>query len=133
MSRGPVEQAIAALRGGRAVRVEGNRPIAVASVETVTPELLNLLDARRTAPLLISGARAAGLSLANALEAADPGRPVLIARSEWIAPASALDLADPGRDFGRAPVGPLEPIALEFEAEAAAALRLARLAGLLPA
>jgi GTP cyclohydrolase II len=133
LSRGPVEQAIAALRGGRAVRVEGNRPIAVASVETVTPELLNLLDARRTAPLLISGARAAGLSLANALEAADPGRPVLIARSEWIAPASALDLADPGRDFGRAPVGPLEPIALEFEAEAAAALRLARLAGLLPA
>ena len=133
MSRSPVERGIAALRGGRAVRIEGDRPIAIASVETVTVELLDLVDARRTAPLLISGARAAGLSLANALEAADPGRPVLIARSEWIDPASVLDLADPGRDFGRGPIGPLEPMTFDFEAEAAAALRLARLAGLLPA
>ena len=133
MSRTAVEQAIAALRTGRAVRIQGDRPIAIAAVETATTELMNLLDVGNTAPLLISGTRAAGLSLANSIEAADPGRPVLIARSDWIDRAGALDLGDPGRDYGRAPMGPLSPLAFDFAAEAAAALRLARLSGLLPA
>jgi GTP cyclohydrolase II len=115
------------------IRIVGAHPIAVASIETVTAEQLALLDPGDSAPLLISGTRAAALSLANLREAADPDRPVLIARSAWIDRDSALDLADPGRDFGRAPIGPLEPRAFAFEAEAAAALRLARLAGLLPA
>ena len=133
MSQASVADAIAALRSGRVVRITGENPVAVASIETLTNEQLESLDPAKVAPLLISGSRAAALALANEREAADPNRPVLIARSAWIDRDSALELADPGRDFGRAPIGPLEPAAIEFEAEAAAALRLARLAGLLPA
>ena len=125
--------AIAAIRSGRPVRIEGAKPIAIASIESITAEQLALLDPAGAAPLLISGARGAALSLANERDAADPERPVLLARADWIDPESALDLADPGRDFDRAPTGPLEPMAFDFPEEAAAALQLARLAGLLPA
>jgi len=58
-------RAIAALRAGRPVRIEGPQPVAVLAVETATPELLELVDAKREARLLISGERAAALSLAN--------------------------------------------------------------------
>jgi GTP cyclohydrolase II len=126
-------RAIAALRAGRPVRITGAHPIAIAAAETTTGELLDLLDPDSSAPLLISGERAAALSLANEREAADPTRPTLIARSDWLNHEAALALADPGRDLDRAPLGPLEPIACEFELESAAALGLARLAGLLPA
>ena len=125
--------AIAALRAGRPVRIAGKHPIAIAAVETTTGALLDLLDPAGAGPLLISGARAAALSLANDREAADPARPTLIARSEWLDRDCALALVDPGRDLDRAPLGPLAPIAFDFEAEATAALVLARLAGLLPA
>ncbi len=125
--------AIAALRAGRPVRITGKHPIAIAAVETTTRELLELLDPSNSAPLLISGARAAALSLTNIREAADPARPALLTRPEWLDRDAALALADPGRDLDRAPIGPLEPITCAFEAEAAAALILARLAGLLPA
>ncbi len=132
-SSGQVARAIAAIRSGRPVRIEGPKPIAVASIETLSGEQLAMLDPAGTAPLLISGARAAALALANDREAADPQQPVLLARAEWIDTKSALDLADPGRDFDRAPIGPLEPVAFDYPNEAAAALQLARLAGLLPA
>lgn len=95
--------------------------------------MLDLLDPGGSAPLLISGHRAAALSLGNDREAADPDRPVLIERSRWLDRRSALALADPGQDLERAPLGPLAPIALTAEAEARAALALARNAGLLPA
>jgi GTP cyclohydrolase II len=130
---GPVALAIAALRLGRPVRIESAKPIVIASIETLTPEQLDLLDPGGSAPLLISGARAAALALANEREAADPEQPVLIARADWIDSTSAVELADPGRDFDRAPTGPLEPLAFDYAAEAAPALQLARLAGLLPA
>ena len=109
MNEVSVAEAIAALRSGRAVRIEGRHPVTFASIETLTSEQLALLDPAKTAPLLISGSRATALSLANEREAADPDRPVLVARSEWIDRNSALDLADPGRDFGRAPIGPRWP------------------------
>lgn len=128
-----VRPALAALKTGRPVRIESSAPLAVLSVETASAETLQLLDPAATAPLLISGQRAAALGLANIREAADPARPVLIERASWLGPATARELADPGQDFARAPVGPLEPISLDQEPEARAALRLARLAGLLPA
>jgi GTP cyclohydrolase II len=81
----------------------------------------------------MSGARAAALSLANARDAADPARPVLIERASWLDAEAALALADPGQDLARAPIGPLRPIPVRDEALAAAALELARAAGLLPA
>ena len=124
----PLERAIAALRGGRAVGVGA---IAVLAVETATGPMLDLLDPEQRACLLLTGPRGAALGLGNKLEAADSDAPVLVARTSWLDRFTALSLADPAHDFERAPSGPLEP--LHAPAEADAALRLARLAGLLPA
>jgi GTP cyclohydrolase II len=129
----PVRRAIAALRTGRAVRIDGARPIAVLAVETATPETLALLDPDAKAALLLSGERAAALALTNMREAADPASPVMVERSPWLNPDTALALADPGRDLDRGPIGPLHPLATDCAEAAGAALRLARTAGLLPA
>ena len=129
----PIRRAIAALRAGRPVRIDSDRPISVLAVETATPELLELLDPKGGAPLLISGERAAALSLANERDAADPAQPVTVERSGWLDAETARALADPGRDLDRAPAGPLRPLAIHCADAAAAALTLARSAGLLPA
>ena len=115
------------------MRILGKEPIGVAAVETATPELLDIVDPGTTARLLISGERAAALSLANLRDAADPSEPVLVERSGWLDANSALAIADPGRDLDREPIGPLKPVPVECAESAAAALALARLAGLLPA
>jgi len=128
-----VERAIAALRTGRPVRIEGPEHLTILSIETATPQLLELTDPRAAAPLLLSGPRAAALSLANEREAADPHQPVLVEREQWLDVDAALTLADPAQDFARAPVGPLKPMHLEAPETARAALELARAAGLLPA
>jgi GTP cyclohydrolase II len=128
-----LRSAIAALKTGRAVRIESAKPLGVASVETAEPEMLALLDANGKAPLLISGWRAAALSLGNRRDAADPAEPVLIERSSWLDANAARAIADPGRDLDRPPLGPLAPLPLEQIEEAKAALKLARLAGILPA
>ncbi len=128
--RKAVETAIAAVKTGRPVRIGS---MTVVAVETASGEMLRLVDPSGAARLLISSHRAAALSLANLRDAAEPGRPVLIERSPWLDAESAKALADPGLDLSRAPLGPLRPVALEAEAEARAALRLARRAGLLPA
>ena len=115
------------------MRIEGDEPIAILSVETATEELLNLLDSDRQARLLISGERATALSLANLRDAADPTQPVLIERAPWLDTETALQLADPGQDLARGPIGPLHPMPCEYAQTAKAALSLARSAGLLPA
>jgi GTP cyclohydrolase II len=130
----PIRRAIAALKAGRTVTIGGEKDaVSVVAVETASRELLELLDPEGTATLLLSGARAAALSLSNERDAADPGRPVLIGRTDWLDADTALALADPGQDLARAPIGPLQPAPLEDEAMARAALTLARAAGLLPA
>ena len=128
-----IRRAIAALKAGRPVRIEGGEALAVLAVETATDELLKLLDPEGKAPLLLSGARAAALALANERDAADPERPVLVERSPWLDVGTALALADPGQDLARAPIGPLHSAPLPDEALAEAALALATAAGLLPA
>ena len=128
-----LRRAVAALRAGRPVRILGAESIPVAAVETATPELLEIIDSAGTARLLISGERAAALSLANLRDAADPADPVLIERSKWLDAETALAIADPGRDLDREPIGPLKPVPLDCADSATAALTLARLAGLLPA
>jgi GTP cyclohydrolase II len=125
--------AIAALRAGRPVRIEASEPLTIAAVETTTGEMLHLLDRDETARLLISGGRAAALSLGNSRDAADPGLPVVVARSPWLDAGTARILADPGRDLDRAPAGPLQPVPCACLDGTTAALTLARLAGLLPA
>lgn len=128
-----IERAIAALKTGRPVRIESSPALTVLSVETVTAEVLELLDPESDANLLLSGQRAAALALANEREAADPARPVLVKRTRWLNWETAREFADPGRDFDRSPLGPLNPLPLEHERQAAAALKLTRRGGLLPA
>jgi GTP cyclohydrolase II len=133
LSAPALRKAIAALRAGRPVRIAAPTEIAVLAVETASQELLDLIDPRGQARLLISGQRAAVLNLANERDAADAASPVVIAQAAWLDQASALALADPGQDLDRAPIGPLEPVAIESAEPLRAALDLARLAGLLPA
>jgi GTP cyclohydrolase II len=133
LSEAATAKAIALLRAGRPVRVEGEATFTIAAVETTSQALLDLLDPEHKARLLISGHRAAALSLANLRDAADPVQPVLIERSPWLDATTALALADPGGDLDRGPVGPLQPVPCEWPAGAEAALALVRSAGLLPA
>ena len=133
MTDTPVRAAIASLRAGRAVLINGPAPLSVLAVETATQELLDLLDPQHGARLLISGERAAALKLSNEREAADPGAPVVIERADWLDAGAALALADPGRDLERGPSGPLQPVGTPCLHTARAALDLARTAGLLPA
>ena len=128
-----VSRAIALLRSGRPVRIIGDHELTIAAVETTTQELLDLRDPGHRARLMISGNRAAALKLANEREAADPQAPVIVERTPWLDAEAALALADPGRDLDRPPMGPLQPVASESAEAAAAALMLARSAGLLPA
>ena len=128
-----MRRGIAALRGGRPVRIEGLKTIGILAVETATPELLEITDRDQQARLLISGERAAALALANERDAADPSKPVLVDRSSWLGAEAALALADPGRDLDRGPIGPLHPVHLDCAETGRAALTLARAAGLLPA
>ena len=130
---GKLQRALAALKTGRPARILSDRPLTVVSVETATPAVLDLLDPHGRARLLISGWRAAALSLSNRREAADPQEPVLIERADWLDAETARSLADPAQDGARGPLGPLKPVPLAQAAEAEAALKLARLAGLLPA
>jgi len=128
-----LREAIAALKTGRPVRIDATEPMTVLSIETAAPEILRASDPDERAPLLISGRRAAALSLGNRRDSADPADPVLLERSDWLDTHAARALADAGRDFERAPAGPLKPMLLADVDAAKAALRLARLAGLLPA
>ena len=100
-----IRRAIAALRGGRPLRIDGPAPLTVIAVETATVEILDLIDPEKMAPLLLSGGRAAALSLANDRDAADPALPVLIERADWLDQPAALALADPSQDFTRTPIG----------------------------
>jgi GTP cyclohydrolase II len=122
-----VARAIDALRRGWPAAVDG---LTVLAVETADEAGLAAFDAGGPADILISGNRAATLNLANQREAV-PTAPVRVVRSPWIDLAGATALADPQRDLATPLKGPFRAVAAPDEAEAA--LRLARLAGLLPA
>jgi len=133
LSESAVRTAIAALRAGRPLRIDGPCPTAVLAVETASQQLLDLLDPEQDARLLISGERAAALNLSNERDAADPGAPVVLGHADWLDAGTALAIADPGRDLDRAPMGPLHPVTPDCLQTGRAALDLARSAGLLPA
>ena len=131
MTAGPaVASAIAALRAGRPVAVG---EATILAVETATEAMLDLLDPDATAPILLSGQRAAALGLGNAIDAGDLAHPVQVQRCDWLDRAAARALADPREDFGRGPIGPMAAQPVRCPDEAGAALSLARLAGVLPA
>ena len=130
MSEGrAVARAIDALRRGWPVEIGGTAYLAV---ETAGKDGLAALDAGGPADLLISGNRAATLKLTNQREGASEG-PVLIERTSWLDGAAAMAVADPSLDLATPLKGPFRTLPIEDERPLQAALRLARLAGLLPA
>lgn len=118
-----VARAIDALRRGWAVSVVGSDgAMTVLPVETAAEPV-------EGADVLISGPRAATLKLANQLHGT-PGAAVLVAHAPWL---HAQLLADPARDLGAPLQGPFHTLPIVARGAADAAIRLARLAGLLPA
>jgi GTP cyclohydrolase II len=126
-----VARAIDALRRGWPVALGDT---AFLAIETADPEGLAAFEAGAApAGILISGNRAVTLKLANQLNAAAPAEPVLIARAPWIDLVLAQAIADPALDLANPLKGPFRTAPLDAPPAARAALRLARLAGLLPA
>ncbi|SFP82743.1 GTP cyclohydrolase II [Sphingomonas rubra] len=121
-------RAIDAIRRGWPVAVG---PLGLLAVETADAAALAAFGG--TGDVLISAGRAATLKLANQLEAADPDAPVLVERAPWLDGDAARALADPALDLATPLKGPFRAIPLAHPEEAGAALRLARVAGLLPA
>ena len=127
-------RAIDALRRGWPVRIAGDDgALAVLAIETADAARLAAFDPRGTADLLLSPQRAATLKLANQRDAAMPDVPVTLARVPWLDLDAATALADPALDLQTPLKGPFVTRATTAVAVAQAALRLARLAGLLPA
>jgi GTP cyclohydrolase II len=125
-----VARAIDALRRGWPVAVD---EVSLLAIETADAEGLAAFDGGGTpASLLISGNRAATLKLTNQRTAL-PTEPVLIRRSPWIDLEAATTIADPALDLAYPLKGPFQTAPLCSPPTAVAALRLARLAGLLPA
>jgi len=126
-----VARAIDALRRGWPVAIGD---ISFLAIETADAGGLAVFDGAGKAPasLLISGNRAATLKLTNQREAL-PTKPVLIRRSPWLNLEAATAIADPALDLAYPLKGPFQTAPLCSPPTAAAALRLARLAGLLPA
>jgi GTP cyclohydrolase II len=125
-----VARAIDALRRGWPVAIDG---ISFLAIERADADGLALFDGNGApAPLLISGNRAATLKLTNQRDA-EPDLPVLIKRAPWIDLDTATAIADPALDLATPFKGPFETAPLCSPPTAVAALRLARLAGLLPA
>tara|TARA_R110000782_G_scaffold268047_2_gene364029 strand:+ start:5354 stop:6427 length:1074 start_codon:yes stop_codon:yes gene_type:complete len=129
-----VARAIDALRRGWPIDIiAGEERLYLLAVESADEASLPTFDPAGQAPILISAARAQTLHLANQREAADPEAPVLVQRERWIDLAGAMALADPVRDLATPLKGPYRALPLSAPDSAAAALRLARLAGILPA
>ena len=128
MTARSLERAIAAFRAGRAVSVGGATWL---PVETASQAMLDLLDPDHMGALIIAGQRADALGLYNQANAVATSGPVAVSRCKWLDQNAALALADPGQDFDRGPIGP--PSAVPAPPGAASALKLSRLAGLLPA
>jgi GTP cyclohydrolase II len=129
-----VARAIDALRRGWPIEImSGKSRLHVLAVESADEASLPAFDPDGIAPILISAARAQTLHLANQREAADPEAPVLVQREPWIDLAGAMALIDPVRDLATPLKGPYRALPLPPGDAPAAALRLARLAGILPA
>ena len=122
-------RAIDALRRGWPVRIGR---LALLPVETADAVRLAAFDPGGAAPVLLSAGRAATLKLANQIEAAIPDAPVLVERAPWLDFAAATALADPQLDLATPLKGPFRAIPVVGPDDATAALRLARVAGLLP-
>ncbi|WCT73422.1 GTP cyclohydrolase II [Sphingomonas naphthae] len=127
-------RAIDAIRRGWPVTIAGtNGTLAALAIETADDGRLAAFDPDGRADVLLSPTRAATLKLANQIAAAVPQVPVRVRRVDWLDLPAAVALADPALDLARPLAGPWIAGPLPETDAAEAALRLARLAGLLPA
>ncbi len=124
-----VARAIDELKRGEAVRVG---PFDVLAVETADAASLAAFDGDAPADLLLSWPRAATLKIVNQKPAAEEG-PVRVVREPWMDLANLLAAADPARDLATPLKGPYRAAPVGDAAAAAAAIRLAKLAGQMPA
>jgi len=124
-----VARAIDALRRGWPIRIDG---VAFLAIETADAESLAAFDEGGAADLLVSGHRAVTLKLTNQRDGTPTG-PVRIERTSWIDLFEAIAIADPARDLATPMKGPFRTVEIADDRPAQAALRVARLAGLLPA
>ena len=129
-----VARAIDALRRGWPIAIRGESgTLSLMAIETGDADRLIEFDPDSTAPVLISAGRATTLKLANQRDAAVPDAPVLVQRAPWLDFDGAVALADPQLDLATPLKGPFRAIPVPVADAAAAALRLARIAGLVPA
>lgn len=130
-----VARAIDALRRGWAIAIHapGEAPLTLLPIETADATRLDAFDPAGTAHILLSFGRAETLRIVNQRVAAEPDQPVSIRREGWTDFAAATALADPQLDLATPMKGPFRGIESPAPRAAAAALRLARIAGLLPA
>jgi len=127
-------RAVDALRRGWPVSIRGaDGTLKLLAIETADPVRLAGFDPEASAAVLLSAGRAATLKLANQREAAAPDSPVWIERAPWLDFDTATALADPQFDLATPLKGPFRAAPLEVPDAATAAMRLARVAGLLPA
>ncbi len=127
-----VARAIDALRRGWPVTIMGaDGALALLAIESADDTRLAAFAPDGGWQVLLSPARAATLKLINQREAALGA--VLIAHAPWLDLSAATALADPARDLASPFKGPFRAMPLDPAAAAQAALKLARLAGLLPA
>ena len=108
-------------------------PIRVGDAFTLLPAETGFGASARSTRMLISGARAVTLKLANQREAALPEAPVLIRAADPFDLAAARALADPALDLANPLKGPFRAEELPDPCAARAAMDLARIAGILPA
>ncbi|PTQ13406.1 GTP cyclohydrolase II [Sphingomonas oleivorans] len=127
-------RAIDALRRGWPIAISGaDGRLVLLAIETADQDRLAAFDPRAEARILLSSARAATLKLANQRDAAIPGMPAMVERAPWLDLDGAIALADPSLDLATPLKGPYRALPVTAPEAASAALRLARLAGLLPA
>jgi GTP cyclohydrolase II len=127
-------RAIDALHRGWPVTISARgKGYALLAIESASDAALAAFDPAGKADLLIAAARAETLKLTNQLAAAEPDHGVLVERAPWMDLPLAMAVADPVQDLASPLKGPFRAKPLAAPDAAAAALKLARLAGILPA
>jgi GTP cyclohydrolase II len=129
-----VARAVDELRRAQPVTVTGaGGALTVIAVELADNASLAALEANARADLLLAPPRAALLNITNERAAAGASA-VRIARATWMDLATSVAVADPVRDLDSPFKGPFTPKELgALMGPATAAIRLAKLGGLLPA
>ncbi len=129
-----VARAVDELRRGQPVKLTGaGNALTVLAVELADTASLAALDAGTRADLLIARPRAELLNIINQRAAEGTGV-VRLARAPWMDLAASVAIADPVRDLESPFKGPFRAVELGAAADAAAAaIRLAKAGGLLPA